>query len=57
MTSKSPTKHLGRYPFANKRKFATSNPCFSGTQMTHPLMVSALGRFPHWDRRKPIKGH
>jgi len=40
MRSKHLTKNVGRYPFANKRKSAVSNPSSSSAQTSHMRVTS-----------------
>ena len=57
MSHKNLFKRQGCYPFARKTRFHPTDQRCVDSPAIHPSMVRALGRFPHWDRPKPAKGH
>lgn len=57
MSHKNLSKRQGRYPFARKTRYHPTDHGSVDSPAIHPSMGRAMGRFPHWDRRKLVKGH
>lgn len=55
MAHRSVPRPTGRYPFGSKTHMHPKTPKSPETETVQHAQIQTLGRFPHWNRSKPVK--